>query len=505
MFMRDFIASLINHPNLTVKRMCLFFILLLQVVLLFAYLSYQKDHVEKNAALLLKNTALLEIEQLESSFAAMVYQVRLIGNAFLLYNTVPSENVERYLTEETSKLWLNGVIIFNKEGDFIASKSSFPLKDALSPESFYQKSFKKNPTYMHFRYEGISERLFYWKSEGSDPHLNGFAVYSAIHDAQGQFIGGALGVFSSRTLAKLYQKKKEEGFNLGLGGMLTILDHKNAAQLARVGAGTSYEKNINDVRFTQVLKYTGDVAQAHYYKSPVDSVERLGVFLNLNERKWILGVGLSKSEILHGWYIQLFWSVLGMFIIGILQWCLLNYIHTNALQRARLKIEAHYDPLTGLANRWQFYDWVQKLSYEHKQKNHPICVITIDIDHFKKINDDYGHDGGDEVLRHVGYFLKETLRTSDLSVRFGGEEFVVVMPCTRLVNAFDVAERIRNGFSQMCIRHCDKHIHFTASMGLTEMTEDEMKATNGIQTTLARADQALYLSKRGGRNKVTIA
>jgi len=175
------------------------------------------------------------------------------------------------------------------------------------------------------------------------------------------------------------------------------------------------------------------------------------------------------------------------------------------LQRERLAQEARRDPLTDLANRRYFDEWsngVCSLARRHQQS---LCVLSFDLDFFKRINDTYGHDAGDAVLKQVARALQQQLRQSDFAARFGGEEFAVALPQTQRDVALQVAERIRASFAAQEVVFNGQTIRFTASFGIAQMTPDELEMGEGIHVALARADKALYFSKQEGRNCVTVA
>ena len=163
---------------------------------------------------------------------------------------------------------------------------------------------------------------------------------------------------------------------------------------------------------------------------------------------------------------------------------------------------ATIDPLTQVANRRAFE---QRMTHEFQRERrykHPLACILIDIDHFKAVNDNYGHPVGDKVLVEVAAAIRESTRTTDLVARFGGEEFIVVAPETTAIAAHLVAERIRRAISEKTTAKADPGFPaVTASLGVatTEtpvLTESEL---------VAKADAALYRAKREGRNRVVLA
>ena len=175
--------------------------------------------------------------------------------------------------------------------------------------------------------------------------------------------------------------------------------------------------------------------------------------------------------------------------------------HTDHLRnRLEESVEAAVtDPLTGLNNRRYMEQHFRSLVGEAIERGRPLSVIVADIDFFKSINDSFGHDGGDAVLREFAARLRRNTRGIDLACRFGGEEFVVIMPETDLEKAMQVGERIRR-----CIAGEPFHpspgraVRVTASVGIASVE----RASDTPEAVLKRADIALYCAKRDGRNRV---
>lgn len=163
------------------------------------------------------------------------------------------------------------------------------------------------------------------------------------------------------------------------------------------------------------------------------------------------------------------------------------------------------DPLTGLSNRHFFEQYlagqvqsIRALPGESEQKN--LSVIMLDIDFFKKINDNFGHQAGDYVLKESSALMKAMCRKTDVICRYGGEEFLAILPTTDLTGAHLVAEKIRETIAKKEFRYLDQVIPVTISSGVAVFdvyNED-------IKTTLARADEALYFAKKNGRNRVGV-
>lgn len=165
----------------------------------------------------------------------------------------------------------------------------------------------------------------------------------------------------------------------------------------------------------------------------------------------------------------------------------------------RLQLQANTDSLTLLANRRYFLEQVEKEISRSIRYNSPLSLIIADIDHFKNVNDNYGHDIGDEVLISISNVFRRSLRKEDIIGRIGGEEFALLLPHTNLQSALILAERIKDGIAQSSVTsHNNKKIKVTISMGATELTHFD----NDYQCLYRRADEALYKAKKNGRNKV---
>ena len=157
------------------------------------------------------------------------------------------------------------------------------------------------------------------------------------------------------------------------------------------------------------------------------------------------------------------------------------------------------DGLTGLYNRRYLDNHMRQLIDRAVARGRPLSICVTDIDRFKSVNDTYGHDAGDEVLRELSRRIRQTVRGADLACRLGGEEFVVVMPETDAAMAEMVAERLRAGIETTPFTVAERALtlSITASLGLATLRSGETP-----DTFLKRADEALYLAKRTGRNKV---
>jgi len=170
--------------------------------------------------------------------------------------------------------------------------------------------------------------------------------------------------------------------------------------------------------------------------------------------------------------------------------------------QSHLESMATIDSLTGLANRQAFMQRAKNEFNRARRYARPLTVVMIDIDHFKAINDRYGHAAGDEVLRQAADICQSSLRGSDLMGRVGGEEFVLLLPDTPHTNAYHVAERMRVHLYETPIElENGTTLNITASFGVASMNEDD----SDFNAVLERADEAMYHAKHDGRNQVKSA
>ncbi|RVU84346.1 GGDEF domain-containing protein [Leucothrix sargassi] len=161
--------------------------------------------------------------------------------------------------------------------------------------------------------------------------------------------------------------------------------------------------------------------------------------------------------------------------------------------------KAYTDEMTGLGNRRAYFEKGTDAVESAKKYKEPIAAVLLDIDHFKKVNDEYGHAVGDEVICHVANIMLGRIRESDIQGRIGGEEFALVLPDTNAEGAASVAEEIRLAIQNSVIMTGELKVRVTASFGVSQLE----KETDDIHAILKRADDALYRAKKAGRNTVT--
>jgi len=175
---------------------------------------------------------------------------------------------------------------------------------------------------------------------------------------------------------------------------------------------------------------------------------------------------------------------------------------TNLRLREALRNQSIRDPLTGLYNRRYLEEMMERETRRAVRAEHGLGVLMLDLDHFKTFNDTYGHDAGDTVLRETASFLVKSVRAEDIVCRFGGEEFVIILPMADMTASHARAERIRSKLRDLAVLHQGQSLgQITVSVGVAALPE------NGTtpKELLACADAALYRAKRDGRDRVVVA
>jgi diguanylate cyclase (GGDEF)-like protein len=216
-----------------------------------------------------------------------------------------------------------------------------------------------------------------------------------------------------------------------------------------------------------------------------------GFCLGLTHQKQPLGL-LEIKEVAFPKYQR---DYLNMAVL-IARVCGLAIAKTRLFQEFRQL--ATTDPLTGLHNRRHFFSLASNEFSRTCRYNRPLAALMLDIDHFKKVNDSFGHAAGDRVLSEVAQCCREALRSTDINGRYGGEEFVFLLPETDQDAAQAFAERLRRTIADLPIALEGHALHITASLGLASQTND----CPSLEALLDRSDQALYAAKRSGRNRV---
>ncbi|MFX0561329.1 GGDEF domain-containing protein [Tepidibacillus infernus] len=190
-----------------------------------------------------------------------------------------------------------------------------------------------------------------------------------------------------------------------------------------------------------------------------------------------------------------------LIITGAVEWVVFTMISSFRIKVARLITELEHlaltDPLTKIYNRRYLDLYMEKAIPLSQRREHPMTLIMFDIDHFKTINDTYGHNAGDMALKKVTRVIEGIIRDSDVFVRTGGEEFMIVLPNASLEQGIKFAERIRKTVEGTKFVYKGKRILVTISLGITEYIKGQ-----DLSQFIEKADQGLYRAKETGRNRI---
>lgn len=259
------------------------------------------------------------------------------------------------------------------------------------------------------------------------------------------------------------------------------------------------KQNLDDENFVnglKALKQNWDATKTLItrYRTLKDFETKAKLIEN-SEHCWNLAnhtVGLAQysSETKHKLFNKIYYILIFDFILIM---CVVVIIYS--IFQLKIEKQAKIDPLTKVYNRNVFYDEIKIEIQSSIRHNNPLSIIILDIDFFKKINDTYGHDEGDKVLKEFAQTIKSNIRIDDILCRFGGEEFIIIAPFTDMENGIKFAEKLRIVISNY---HFTNIGQVTASLGITTLQNGDSTAK-----LIKRADEALYLSKSSGRNKVS--
>ena len=174
---------------------------------------------------------------------------------------------------------------------------------------------------------------------------------------------------------------------------------------------------------------------------------------------------------------------------------------SNAILYEKAKKLSVTDGLTGISNRPKMEQTLQSEFERSMRYGSPLAVVLLDVDHFKVVNDTYGHQKGDEILLAFASLLKKFCRANDVAARYGGEEFLMILPQSNAQGAFKIAERVREEMMKLNFTGQESNFNVTTSCGVAELDRDDMKSADQL---ISAADHALYEAKNSGRNKTII-
>ncbi|MCP2022914.1 sensor domain-containing diguanylate cyclase [Pseudomonas laurylsulfatiphila] len=322
-----------------------------------------------------------------------------------------------------------------------------------------------------------------------------FFINYKVHDYNDRFIGAAgvgLTVDAVIKLIDKYQQRYQRSvYFVDNFGRLVLTGAEGGPQGARIGQKLGELDSMKDLVSRLPKPHSG----SYEY-----SVQGQGHFLNVRfipELNWYLFVDKREDSALGEIRQSLYLNLLICLLVTLIVLALLNQV----IKRFQDKIQAQatLDSLTELPNRRGFDLLAVQAMQEARREPKPLTALLLDLDHFKALNDTYGHLAGDQVLNGFAQDLKSCLRHSDIVCRWGGEEFIVLLKDTDGETGRIIAEKIRQYVEQQSYTYNGQILRVTVSIGLTTLQPDDT-----LHSLLSRADHAMYRAKQSGRNRTCV-
>ena len=318
--------------------------------------------------------------------------------------------------------------------------------------------------------------------------------------ADASFAGMVFAAIAVEDLTKTLSK-----IDVGVNGTITLRG-EDLGIIARYPEPDGFGASIGNKEVSRDLR---ELVLAHkeagtfHTVTPLDKVERMLSYRRAANYPLYIAVGRATDEYLGQWRIattRAFVTVAAFFIATLfLSWLVFRYWKQLELATEALEHQAHTDFLTGLANRRFFLESAENELARSARYGKAVSILMLDIDHFKRINDTYGHMTGDVVLQKLADLCRSTLREVDIMGRWGGEEFSILLPETDGKSAEEAAERIRRLVADTGVAlKQGLPLKLTISIGVATHTDKD----DNIDMLIDRADQALYGAKNAGRNRV---
>ena len=326
-------------------------------------------------------------------------------------------------------------------------------------------------------------------------HFNGLAARSELPEAEAKRMA-----INTLNAAK-FDENVYFWINDDEGVMLM---HPYPSDLKQVGKNlidlTDEKGNYFFRDFIETARQGGGLVEYYWFKpDSSDTTLKISYVDYFEPWAWVLGTGMYLDDINHATRQYALSALSVVFLFAVIMVALSMSLTKKTLHQLK-KITIH-DPLTSLNTKGYMNEHVEMLVARHERAaDEYLSVIFFDIDYFKKINDTYGHVCGDQVLARVGKKIREISRPDDLCIRYGGDEFVIIILSQDKDSALNLAERIRSDIKAMTFSHNNVDFKITLSAGIALREDFE-----SFEATLHRADQNLYKAKANGRNCVIAA
>jgi len=393
---------------------------------------------------------------------------------------------------------LHGIFFFDKQGQWIiTSFADLPRGNGVADRDYFKFHQQNESTLAHIGPAIRSRENGEWI----------IPISKRVNDHAGNFQGVLMAGIKMAYFDQFFKS-----FSLDDNGIM-FLGLTDGTLLAR----RPFEENLIGTSLAQGRIYQllpEAQSGTAMIRSVVDDVVRLYGYRQLGSYPLVVAAASSRDTILKGWYERAFQSsvIIALVILGVglFGWVFIHQVRNGErieknLRRAQLALEqiATHDSLTGLANRRLFERSLEIEFARGARQVSPVSLIMLDIDFFKRYNDAYGHVAGDHCLMQVAQVVKTCCqRKADLAVRYGGEEFAVLLPDTDINGALAIAGQIRRSVIDKHIIHSGSPTgYLTVSLGCYAFIPS---GNDSLETFIHRADAALYQAKNAGRNRAAV-
>lgn len=273
---------------------------------------------------------------------------------------------------------------------------------------------------------------------------------------------------------------------------ITIMDERRVL-LARNTGNADIGRPIDDSTLEAFIR-SNQIQGSFRRNSPVDGIDRIWTLRRTRDLPFVVAAGYAVEDVLRTWYGKLAAHAVAVLLLSGISIALARSYQQNRMNALQMEVLAMNDQLTGLMNRRSFDTLARAHLEEDRRRGGGTAFIMIDVDHFKSINDRYGHETGDAVLKEVSDAIRGSFRSTDLVCRWGGEEYLAYLPGTDLRIAHQLAERLRVRVERTAFVH-GRTVTISAGIALLQHQDT-------LEDVIRRADERLYGAKRAGRNRV---
>lgn len=408
--------------------------------------------------------------------------------------TLSGETLHRFLFDRASSAeYLGAIAVLNENGDALYDSTQHrqPLGN-FSDRDYFQVHRDADNVGMYV------SRPYHSRVRGADESI---AISRRISHPDGSFAGVVVG-----SLRLAYFRDRFAELSIGERDAITIFRDdgvvlvRNPYSLSDLDRELDMPKDFQQFVFGREGSFVGVLAP--------DGVNRLYTFDVIDGTPLVIDVALAVDDVMEPWVqrvaliapvtLALFLSVMAQIVL------FRREMRVRGIYEKQIEAQAQTDGLTGIANRRTFDETLEREWQAARREGKPLSLLFLDADHFKRYNDRYGHQEGDELLQLLAQALKKKARRPrDLAARYGGEEFVVLLPRTTSLRAMAVAETIRRAIAELAVPHADNEGGIvTVSIGVATAIP---AAGDASASLVEAADAAVYRAKEAGRNRVAAA